>query len=447
MQTVVRRCSFLVYWLIFQLLGQPALFAAAKSNVSAPSAAASRSKKIAVVELYDGKVKPEVVEKVADTLRDELKGRGAFEVLSKESTYAFFESSPKLSAGGAGTMGLNRYLDQAKEFYNNFQFKEAISLLEGTIDGYRGSKVALTDPFQLTDAYLILANVQLGNNDPKRAQESLQEAVRLNPDREITELQYPPKTVALFQKVRAEFLKKAKSASLEIQISPAKAEVFVNGQAKGAGPVKLERWTLGDHFILVQAPGYKPQAQKLTLKAEGGREKFSLEKLSDPTVNRHGLSIAQLGDVDEQVRLGTAVGKALGLDKVVLVSVEEIGWNNKLSARMIDIPYQASHKLQSVEVLDLPKDTRSATHVMANNLAEAASLDLAKDPKKYADSEVLVIGNKKKKSFWKSPWLWGLIGVAVAGGATGALLLGKGGSGSTDNSSTVTLSGSAGRAP
>src|SRR5690606_38803849 len=101
-----------------------------------------------------------------------------------------------------------------------------------------------------------------------------------------------------------------------------------------------------------------------------------------------------------------------------------------------------------VEVLDLPKDTRSASNHIAKDLNEAARVDLAKDPKKYADSDVIVIGTKKKKSFWKSPWLWGLVGVAVAGGATGALLLGKGGGGgASDNGATVSISGSSGRAP
>lgn len=443
MQAIVRRFSFLVYFIAAQLLLPAGLWAKASSSAGAESV----KYKVAVVELYDGKVKPEVVEKVADTVRDELTRQSGFEVLPKPATYAFFESSPNLSGASGDTLGLNRYLDQAKEFYKTFNFKEGIALLESTTQGYRSAKSSLTDPFLLTDAYLMLGNIHLGNNDPKRAQEAFHEAVRLDPDREITELQYPPKTVALFQKSRAEFLKKAKSAPLEIQSSPGKAEVILNGDPKGTTPLKLERWTVGEHFVILRSPGYKPQAMKLIVKPEGVREKISLEKISDPSVNRHGLTVTSLSDVDEQVRLGGVVGKSLRLDKVVLVSVEEIGWNNKISARMIDIKYQASHKNKSVEVLDLPKDTRSASNVIAKDLSEAARLDLAKDPKRYADSDVIVIGTKKKKSFWKSPWLWGLVGVAVAGGATGALLLGKGGGGASDNSATVSISGSSGRAP
>lgn len=444
MQAVVRQYSFLIYILVAQMLFLPPTLWA-KGKAEDRSGVPDRFK-IAVVELYDGKVKPEVVEKVADTLRDEMSHQDSFDVLPKTTTYAFFESSPNLSGGGE-SLGLNRYLDQAKEFYNSFNFKEAIVLLENTAQSYRSAKTALSDPFHLTDAYLMLGNVHLGNNDPRRAQEAFQEAIRLDPEREITELQYPPKTVAFFQKTRADFLKKARSAPFEIQSSPAKAELWLNGDSKGQTPLKVERWTLGEHFLIVRAPGFKTQALKINVKPDGFRQKISLEKIADPAVNRHGLTVNKLEDIDEQVRLGSAVGKALQLDKVVLVSVEEIGWNNKISGRMIDIKYQASHKNKSVEVLDLPKDTRSASNVIAKDLQAAAVLDLAKDPKRYADSDVIVIGNKKKRSVWKSPWLWGLLGVAVAGGATGALLLGKGGGDSGTNESTVSLSGSSGRTP
>jgi len=368
-------------------------------------------------------------------------------VLSKEATQHFYESSPDLRAAEVHSNGLNRYLEQAKEYYKSFNFKEAVSLLENTIDGYRNSGTALADLFLLTDAYLILGNVQMGNNDPRAAQEALREAVRLDPDREITELQYPPKTVAAFQRARSDFLKKAKSCSLEVQSTPVKADVFLNGDLKGQTPLRLGRWTVGDQFLLVQAPGYLAQAKKLNLKVEGGHEKIVLQKIADPAANRHGLAVTHLQDVPEQVRLGTQVGKGLDLDKVVLVSLEEIGWNSKITARMIDVKYRASHKAKSVEVLDLPRDTRSASQVIATDLSEASRLDLAKDPKKYADGEVLVIGSKKKKSFLKSPLLWGLVGVVVAGAPTGALQLGKSGVGSGDNAATVNLSGSASRAP
>jgi len=450
MQPVVRRFSTIVYFLVFQLLGFPLPLLAKTKSGSAASVAENGtavSQKVAVVELYDGKSKTETVEKVADTLRDEMAHQAGFVIQTKEATYRFFESSPNLLGSGSDT-SLNRYLNQAKEFYKTFNFKEAIALLEGTIEGYRGARSALTDPFQLTDAYLMLGNIHLGNNDPKRAQGAFEEAVRLDPERHITEMQYPPKTVSLFEKSRDEYLKRAKSTSLEVQSSPAKADVYLNGSLKGQTPLKIERWSTGEHFLIVKALGYRTQAQKLNLKPDSVAPKVALEKIFDPSINRHGITVTNLADVDEQVRMGGAMGKSLGLDKVVLVSVEEIGWNNKISARMIDIHYQASHKNKSVEVLDLPKDTRSATNVIAKDLSEAARLDLAKDPKKYADSDVIVIGTKKKKSVWKSPWLWGLLGVAVAGGATGALLLGKGGGASAgDNTSTVSLSGSAGRTP
>ncbi len=447
MRSHLRWFSPLVYLLVFYLI-QPNCWGASRSDL--PNASPSNPKKIkvAVVELQDSRVKQESVEKVTDTLRDELKRNDKLEVISKERTYQFFSASPNLRNPGNHTSSLNRYLAQAKEFYKNFQFKDAVRLLENTISTYRDSKLSLGDNFLLTDAYLMLGNIHMGNNDPRHAQEAFKEAVRLDPSREITEVEYPPRTVAMFRKSKEEFLKKNKSVELEVSSSPNKADVYLNGVLKGKTPLKLDRMTQGEHFILVQHEGYKTQAKRVLIKTSEAREKISLEKSSTLVANPHGLTVTNLQDVPEQVALATAVGKGMNVDKVVLTSVEEIGWNNKITARMIDIRYQASHKHKSVEVLDLPKDTRSAAHVIAADLGNIADIDLAKDPKKYAESEILVIGNKKKRPLIKSPILWGLIGVAVAGGATGALLLGGGGGGGGGgNTSTVSLSGSPSATP
>ncbi|HCU23625.1 MAG TPA: hypothetical protein DF383_01310, partial [Deltaproteobacteria bacterium] len=134
----------------------------------------------------------------------------------------------------------------------------------------------------------------------------------------------------------------------------------------------------------------------------------------------------------------------MGIDKVVLVSMQEIGYNHKITARMIDMKYHASYKPKSVEVLDLPRDTRPAAGVIAKDLSAMAEVDLGQNSKKYADSEVIVIGKKKKKSLLKSPILWGALGALVVGGATGAVVLSRGG-GDNGNTTTVSVSGSAQR--
>lgn len=450
MKPITRRLSFLIYYFIFYFVCWPVLAHGGDLSSNLPSGPPSQSLpvKVAVLPLSDGRVKSETVEKVADTLRDELRHKDRLEVLSKVETEKYLASSPTLLAAGDSSNTLNRYLDQAREFYKNFQFRDAVGLLENTIDSYRRSTGALVQLFLLTDAYLMLGNIHLGDNDPRRAEEAFREAVRLDPDRMINDTQYPPKTVALFEKTRQDFLKKAKSVFLEIQSSPAKAEVFVNGDKKGPTPLSLERFTSGEHFVLVQAPGYKPLGLRLQLKNPENRERVVLEKATTRVADARGLNVTNLEDVPEQVRWATVVGKSLGVDKVVLVSVQEIGWNNKITARMVDLKYQASHKPKSVEVLDLPKDTRSAAQVIASDLQQSAALDLAKDPKKYADSDVMVIGTKKKKSFLKSPILWSLVGVLVAGGAATAFLIGKGGGGGgSDNGATVSLSGSSSKAP
>ncbi|HKY62719.1 MAG TPA: PEGA domain-containing protein [bacterium] len=442
-QALSRR--LLAAFLISQISGISFPLSSFAASATAPLPSAS--KKILVVPLLGPGSQAEAVEKVSATLRDELGRQAGLSVVDSSTTAGLLRNAPNLAAEGSGSGNLNRYLDQAKEFYRNFQFKEAVNLLENTIDGYRSSSGSLTEGFALVDAYLMLGNVEAGKNDLRKAHEAFREAARLDPDRVITERDYPPKSVAAFQKAREEFLRKSKPAALEVLSSPDKAEVILNGDAKGVTPAKLERFAEGEHFLLVKAPGYKPVAMKLQVPAQGLRQKIDLEKLGGTSSSQSGLAVGDLKDVNEQVRLGSALGKQAGVDKVVLVSLEEVGWNHKISARMIDTPYRASHKLQSVEVLDLPKDTRPASQVIAKQLAEASRLDLAKDPKKYADSDVIVIGKKKKRAWYKSPWLWGAVGVAVAGGTAGVLLMSGGGGSADDGSTSVSLSGPSGRTP
>jgi hypothetical protein len=432
--------SLIVYFLVFYLATQP-FFVWAQS---APVPGAVPDKKVAVFELHDGRVKQEVVEKVADTVRDELSRQGRFEVVSEAETESFFSSHPDILHRIDPANPLNRYLDQAKELYKTFSFKDAIAVLENTISTYRNSESVQDQIFLLTDAYLMLGNVYLGAGNPRKAADVFQEAVRLDPERELTELEYPPKTIRLFQQSRETFLKKAKPIELTVESSPGDAQIYVNGALKGVSPLRIQRFTEGEHFVVVQREGYRLQGGRIYLEGDSAVKKFSLEKNPEDYGVHKGLKVSSLGEIPEQVRLATSVGKLMEVDKVIFVSVEEIGWNYKITARMIDLTYGASHKHKSVEVLDLPKDTRPAAQVLVQDLNEKAHVDLAENPKKYADSEVIVIGKKKRKSFLKSPILWSLLGVVVAGGAASALLLSGGGE---DDGATVGVSGSTSRAP
>lgn len=442
MPTFLHHFSFLNYFLIFSVLLIP--FPAGALGASEPSAP-KEIPSLAVFELYDGRVKDEDVEKVTDLLREALIRGGKYQVISKVEMESFLNSHPDLLYRIDPANPLNRYLDQAKEFYKTFSFKEAIGVLENTIETYRFTPAVQSQHFLLTEAYLMLGNIQLGAGHQKKAVEAFREAVRLDPEKQITEMQYPPKTVHLFQATREEFLRKARSAVLEIQSSPSKSDVYLNGTHKGQTPLKIERLTLGEHYLLVKREGYQAEAKKIVLKSQGFQEKFFLKKNPQNALSATGLKVSQLSNVTQQVQLGTALGHAMGVDKIVLVSVEEIGWNHKITSRMIDLKYGAAHKHKSVEVLNLQKDSPSATQILALDLEGMADIDLAKNPKKYAESEVVIIGKKRKRSFVKSPILWSVVGALVAGGAASALLL-SGGSGG-DNTSTITVNGAVSKTP
>lgn len=495
MKAMMKRCSFLVYIMIFDLAGLPLPQALAKTKeaVTTPEASAPQAAqpaysdlpakyrtgdeaaapltqaqpktqmadpeltnrprdlprastggkpRVAVIELTQPDSDPKQVEKITDTVRDQLSDSDAFAVISKDATRSFFASNPNVLQRIDVANPLNRYLDQAKEFYKNSDFKDAIGVLSNTIDTYRAAQPPLTENFLLVDAYVYLGNVYMGNTEEKDAKNVFKEAVRLDPDKEITEEKYPPKTVGKFIQSKQEYLSKARTTQLDIFSNPKGAEIIVNGVSKGEAPVKLDRFTMGEHFIIAQKAGFKPVAQKIVLKDNYTRVKLEMEKDEQKVTQGEGLTVNDLSNVDEQVEMASKVGNLIGADKVVLVSMQEIGYNHKITARMIDMKYHASYKPKSVEVLDLPSDTRPAAGVIAKDLTAMAEVDLGQNSKKYADSEVIVIGKKKKKSLLKSPILWGVIGAVVVGGATSAIMLGRGGGDDGGNNTTVSVSGS-----
>jgi tetratricopeptide (TPR) repeat protein len=250
MRLILKRYNFITYILIAQLLSLPS-----PALAQATGTQAGRNLKVVVLEVSDGTLQPQEVEKVTDTVRDELQTQSKFTIVPKQQTRQFFTNNPTVMQRIDVANPLNRYLDEAKEFYKNFQFKEAIGLLSNVIDTYRRANPPMTESFLLVDSYLYLGNVYMGNNDKKNANNVFMEAVRLDPQREITEEKYPPKVVRKFGEAKTEYLSKAKTAQLDIFTNPRGAEIYVNGVHLGQAPIKVDRFTQGEHFILAKQDG------------------------------------------------------------------------------------------------------------------------------------------------------------------------------------------------
>lgn len=410
-----------------------------KSTVT-PNSSSSDEKekaKLVVIPVGDPKTEYEDLHNVTDTIRDELILKDEYQVLTKDETELFFEINPNIFSNESEKASLNRYIEEAQTFYDNFSFKEGINLLESTIETYRQSESLHAQYFKLTDAYLVLGNIYVGDKNNRAALAAFSEALRLNSDLSLDPLQYPPQTIEVFNEAKnAQPEKSSTSNKLDIQASPENSRIFVNGKLQGENQVSIENLSEGEHFILVENDGYRSWGQKINL-PQKNELKISLKEKKEQPLTNKGLTVASLRDVDELVRLSLPIGDKLGVDKVVLVSLEEIGYNHRITARMIDIEYRASHKSQSVEVLDLPKDTRSAAIHIANDLNKLSDVDLAANPKKYAESDVIVIGKKRKRPLYKNPVIWALLGLVIAGGATSAVLLTR----DKDTDSSVTIGG------
>ncbi|MCP5468656.1 MAG: PEGA domain-containing protein [Deltaproteobacteria bacterium] len=423
-----KRHKIISYILIIQLLGLPVPVIAktTQETTNLVGGAESTGLTLAVVPVANKETDIESLQKIADTVRDELLLKEKYQVISRNKTDAFFKDNPDFLKHQKAPETLNRYIDEAKQFYIDFAYKESIGLLHNTIEAFEKTESLQRQVFALRDAHVVLANVYAGANDKKKAVQVFREAVRLDPTYEIDPIVYPPKTVECFKEAKELFSKNHQPVTLEITSSPNDADIYINGVHKGSSPLRLENFSQGEHYIVVKKGEFETLGLKILI-SNNFKEKVHLKKKIQPELDLYGLKVANIRDIPELVRLGSIVGEGLGVQKLVLVSLEEIGWNHRVTTRMIDIKYRASHKHKSVEVLDLPKDSRTAAKLLAEDLNKMSDIDLAKDPEKYAESDVVVIGTKRKKSLLKNPLLWSLLGVLVAGGATSAVLLTRGG--------------------
>ena len=429
----MKKYTILCTFLATQMIASPFQIAWAQSATPQDSA----NSRIAVVEVHDGKIKPQKTEQVAAALRDAMARLTKLSPVLPEEVNQYIRNHPELTQRKVGEDPYDRYLAEAREHFNNFDFKTAEGLLEKTTSSYRIAPTAQALPFKLTDAYWLLGYVYLSDKNEKLATQTFQEAIRLNPREEMSERDFPPSVVELYRKLRVEYLEAQKSVTLDIDSNVEKTNVYLNGKYRGQTPLRLESMTPGEHFIVAVAEGFLPQVKRLevTDKDKTISQDFKLSGTAKTKASPSGFAFDQLQDIPTQVEVASNLAEGMNLDKVVLVSLEERGWNYKITTRMVDRKYRASYKQKAIEVVDLDLNTPTAVAALAKDLDHMNKIDLAKDPERYAEGDIAVLGRKRKKPIYKKAWFWSTIGgVVLAGGAAGALLAGRGGDGSASGS-------------
>lgn len=142
-----------------------------------------------------------------------------------------------LSASVAMGQGSLELLNKGKSHYKLGEFSKSVKWLKRASRATRGRK-------QLAQVYLYLGLNYVGLEKLEQAKKAYAAALKHDASVEMDPVKFNPTTVKLFRKIRSGMLGKLRIAG------PSKAQVWIDGQQRGAIPLELELH-VGAHEIKV----------------------------------------------------------------------------------------------------------------------------------------------------------------------------------------------------
>lgn len=300
-------------------------------------------------------------------------------------------------------------LDRAKDSYASFEYGPALGHLQKADDILRELPTNARVIEVIADRYLLAGLVFAGRGADSQAAESFRVVQRLAPDRKSLDAgTYRPTIVKLYKKALA-----AKLATVDIEVAtdPPGAQVWIDGKATGAAPIKLTV-ARGLHRVAANADGHRPLAKMIDVAADPPPIELVLRR---PSVEkrihalRHELAT---GPADDAAAWKTGAGQLSALSGMeLMVIVRNAGegvfeaaiFHNKSGELGRWIPVPSSKFYTAIN----PRPERRPEVTPRSRQVPAGALDASVDTGKDDES-------------WYSTW-WGrsLIvgGAAVAVGA------------------------------
>jgi hypothetical protein len=319
---------------------------------------------------------PSVAPAQADEVRDALAAE------ARRARIAWINASAPPTA----PLATNERIRRGRAAYTELRFEAAIAELEAAATEAASTGAAGLAPADLSDLYLFrgLARVQL--NDA-HAWDDLVAAAALDPSRVLDPQVFPPRAVESFARA-VQAAQAAGRATLAIT-APVGCAITIDAAVAADGKAEVVR---GQHFATARCPGQRPWGIRLTLDAD---------RAVAPT-----LTVDAAPTDDELAIQIRAVGAAWG------IAIEIAGAPAVVTLRRLGVDGRVTDG--AAITLDHPT-------AVAESVAALAAL-------------IQVPAPPRPQRWWRSPWLWGAAGAAVATAVLLPFALG-----STSGASSVTL--------
>jgi tetratricopeptide (TPR) repeat protein len=285
------------------------------------------------------------------------------------------------------------------------KFEQALQKYEdalGELDSYKGAaKVAL----------LAAAAPLLSNND-KQGRALIQKALLYDPNCAPDPRIFNSGMMNVFKDVKQKS-RKGLTGSLSVTSNPTYAELYIDGDFVGLTPDKIDRISVGPHLVRLVRDGFRPLVQVVDVKGGKGDVPYTLNLIALPEQASLESKLAEASNEVTETSsslIGSFAARA-NAQFVVFVSTQVSGDQVKMVSGM----FTANGK----RVGNVDKTFSSATDGFRE---EARNTWLALSPQALAVGTTVVANETVDSSFpTKAVVSWGLIGLGVAGIATGVV--------------------------
>lgn len=299
---------------------------------------------------------------------------------------------------------LDALLAAARASSERFEEREALVKLAEAEQAFRAAfgRVPSVEPLARVLLVRVRILAELQRDDDLRR--DLARLLALDPGRSFDRAQYPPKVVTIWRRLQAREGKRR--STLAVTTVPPGLPVFVDGARRGPSPLELSL-PPGEHFVAAGGSG----ASVLL-----GKEQAAVALKAAPRPDESWLGEARTAGAGFAllVELEPAAGGAYVLRLRLLPARGELA-ARALSSR----PVVASGLERAAAALcaQLPALLAGRVEVPRPTPSSPATEPVDAGPQPW------LVSRPRRTPVWKRWWFWTAIGVAVAGGVTGAVLL------------------------
>lgn len=337
---------------------------------------------------------------------------------------------------------------EARTAFKNKQYKKVIELCLKSIDAFDASMVYLAHTDDLAKVFALLGQALLLTGKRAQGITAVETAASYDPALKIDFKTMPSKIRSTFFSAVKRHLKRSKAA-VEVDGKPPGATIFLDGDEKGIGKVRVKNVVPGRHYVVVRLKDHVPQGRVIRVEP-GGEKKLSFVLQPELQVTGSGALaglfekelLKRLGDqmVDVRVKpLAKQLARRVNADFVLLSAVERTTEGGYLmrtylfrakDLRLVELPAGS----YDAELLNLNKGIYRTVQAI---LAAVARFPVDKDITKVSlrthgrrvvkegPEDLVHVAGKDRKSkaldvkipIYKKWWFWTIIGGVVAVGA------------------------------